>query len=337
MADYKNITYETKGHFAYVTINRPERRNAIDPDTSRELRDAFEAFKADDEALGGDRHRHGRPGVLGRRRPRGDGGSVCGRRGRPAHTNVPFGGITRGFECWKPIIAAINGYCLAGGLELALACDIRVAAEHATFGLPEPKRAIIPAAGGTQRLPRAVPLAFAMELLMTGDRFDAETALRFGLVSRVVPADKLMATAEEMAAKILECGPLAVRYDQAGGHAGQGDVARGRTEARVADGGKGVPVRGRARGSDSLRAEAQAGVQGPLACPGFLDNLRHGAHVESKDGERPRAAPLRRHRPAGRRGDAYRRQRRPALSRARLRRAGADQRADRTDGRRRRG
>ena len=125
---------------------------------------------------------------------------------------MPFGGITRGFECWKPIIAAINGYCLAGGLELALACDIRVAAEHATFGLPEPKRAIIPGAGGTQRLPRVVPLAFAMELLMTGDRFDVETALRFGLVSRVVPADKLMATAEEVAAKILECGPLAVRY-----------------------------------------------------------------------------------------------------------------------------
>jgi enoyl-CoA hydratase/carnithine racemase len=132
-------------------------------------------------------------------------------KGDPGILNVPFAGITRGFECWKPMIAAINGYCLAGGLELALSCDIRIAAEHATFGLPEPKRAIIPAAGGTQRLPRTVPLAFAMELLLTGDRFDAETALRFGLVSRVVPADKLLATAEEIAGKILECGPLAVR------------------------------------------------------------------------------------------------------------------------------
>jgi enoyl-CoA hydratase/carnithine racemase len=124
---------------------------------------------------------------------------------------VPFGGITRGFECWKPMIAAINGFCLAGGLELALTCDIRIAAEHATFGLPEPKRAIIPAAGGTQRLPRAVPLAFAMELMLTGERFDAQTALSFGLVSRVVPADQLMATVEDVAGKILECGPLAVR------------------------------------------------------------------------------------------------------------------------------
>src|SRR3970282_516548 len=95
-----------------------------------------------------------------------------------------FAGITRGFECWKPMIAAINGYCLAGGLELALCCDVRIAAEHATFGLPEPKRAIIPGAGGTQRLPRAVPLAFAMELMLT---------------------------VEGIAAKMLECGPLAVR------------------------------------------------------------------------------------------------------------------------------
>src|SRR4030043_1512762 len=131
--------------------------------------------------------------------------------GQGLRMDVPFGGITRGFECWKPLIAAINGYCLAGGLELALCCDIRIAAEHATFGLPEPKRAIIPGAGGTQRLPRAVPLAFAMELMLTGGRFDAQTAFRFGLVSNVVPPAELMPTAEGIAAKILECGPLAVR------------------------------------------------------------------------------------------------------------------------------
>ena len=211
MPDFKNITYETRGRLAYVTINRPDRRNAIDPDTSRELKDAFEAFKADDEAWvailtgTGDQAFSAGADLVAMAQ------AFAGGDGRPGW-DVPFGGITRGFECWKPIIAAINGYCLAGGLELALACDIRVAAEHATFGLPEPKRAIIPAAGGTQRLPRVVPLAFAMELLMTGDRFDSETALRFGLVSRVVAADKLMATAEEIAAKILECGPLAVRY-----------------------------------------------------------------------------------------------------------------------------
>jgi E-phenylitaconyl-CoA hydratase len=210
VADFKNITCETKGRLAYVTINRPERRNAIDPETSRELRDAFEAFKGDDAVwvaiLTGTGDQAFSAGADLVAMAEAFAGGAQGMR-----YDVPFGGITRGFECWKPIIAAINGYCLAGGLELALACDIRVAADHASFGLPEPKRAIIPGAGGTQRLPRAVPMAFAMELLLTGDRFDAETALRFGLVSRIVPAGQVMATAEEIAAKILECGPLAVR------------------------------------------------------------------------------------------------------------------------------
>jgi enoyl-CoA hydratase/carnithine racemase len=210
MPEYENVKFETSGRLAYITINRPERRNAIDPKTSYELHQAFSAFR-DDEGLwvailtgAGDQAFSAGADLVAMSQALAGGGD-----GVPA--NVPFGGITRNFECWKPIIAAINGYCLAGGLELALACDIRIAAEHATFGLPEPKRAIIPGAGGTQRLPRAVPSAFAMEVLLTGNRFDAQTALRFGLVSRVVPAAQLMATAEEIAAGILECGPLAVR------------------------------------------------------------------------------------------------------------------------------
>ena len=196
MPDYKNILYEKRGHIAYVTINRPDRRNAIDPATSHELKAAFEAFKADDAAWvailtgAGDQAFSAGADLLAMSQALSGGGE-----GVPM--NVPFGGITRGYECWKPIIAAINGYCLAGGLEIALSCDVRVAAEHAQFGLPEPRRAIIPAAGGTQRLPRSVPLAFAMELLLTGDRFDAQTALRFGLVSRVVPQAELMATADQ--------------------------------------------------------------------------------------------------------------------------------------------
>ena len=210
MAEYQNITYETKDHLAYVTLNRPERRNAVDPQTSKELLDAFTAFKEDDNAWVAILTGSGEQAFCAGADLVAMAASFAG-KGDAGLLSVPFGGITRGFECWKPMIAAINGYCLAGGLELALSCDIRIAVEHATFGLPEPKRAIIPAAGGTQRLPRAVPLAFAMELLLTGDRFDSETALRFGLVSRVVPADQLMATAEGIAAKILECGPLAVR------------------------------------------------------------------------------------------------------------------------------
>jgi enoyl-CoA hydratase/carnithine racemase len=210
LPEFQNILYEKKDRLAYVTINRPDRRNAIDPATSVEMRRALEDFKADDDVWvaiitgAGDQAFSGGADLVAMSKALSGGGEGVPQK-------VAFGGITRGFECWKPLIAAINGYCLAGGLEVALSCDIRIAAEHATFGLPEPKRAIIPAASGTQRLPRAVPLAFAMELLLTGDRFDAETALRFGLVSRVVPADQLIATAEEIAGKIVENGPLAVR------------------------------------------------------------------------------------------------------------------------------
>ena len=207
---FHNLIFEKKGRLAYITINRPERRNAIDPDTSRELLEAFTSFKDDDDSWAavltgaGDQAFSAGADLVAMAQSFAAGGPGV-------RLDVPFGGITRDFECWKPMIAAINGYCLAGGLELALCCDIRIAAEHATFGLPEPKRAIIPGAGGTQRLPRAVPMAFAMELLLTGERFDAQTALRFGLVSKVVPADRLMPTVEETAARILECGPLAVR------------------------------------------------------------------------------------------------------------------------------
>lgn len=210
MADFQNILYETKERIAYITLNREERRNAIDAKTSHELREAFTAFKEDDNLWvaivtgAGDKAFSAGADLVAMSESFQGGGD-----GVPM--NVPFAGITRGFECWKPIIAAINGYCLAGGLELAMSCDIRIAAEHATFGLPEPKRAIIPAATGTQRLPRLVPMAFAMEVLLTGERFDATTALNFGLVSRVVPASELKATADSIAEKICECGPLAVR------------------------------------------------------------------------------------------------------------------------------
>jgi E-phenylitaconyl-CoA hydratase len=209
MADFTNVIYEKKGRIAYVTINRPERMNAVDPDTSRELLQAFSAFRDDDEVWvsiltgAGEKAFSAGADLVALAQAFATGGA--------GFFDVPFGGITRGFETWKPMIAAINGHCLAGGLELALRCDIRVAAEHATFGLPEPTRAIIPAAGGTQRLPRAIPLAFAMEILLTGGRIDAQTALRWGLVSHVLPLAELMPKAEQIANAVCECGPLAVR------------------------------------------------------------------------------------------------------------------------------
>lgn len=212
MTSFRNIIYEKKGRLAYITINRPERMNAVDPPTSQDLWEAWTDFRDDDQLwaaiLTGAGERAFSAGAdlvaMAEARMSTEGTTVAG-------GGAPFGGITRGFECYKPMIAAINGYCLAGGLEMALSCDIRIAAEHAQFGLPEPTRAIMPGAGGTQRLPRAIPQAVAMELLLTGGRIDAPTALRVGLVSHIVPLERLMPTAEEVAEAVLQCGPLAVR------------------------------------------------------------------------------------------------------------------------------
>ena len=119
--------------------------------------------------------------------------------------------LNRGLEVWTPVIAAVNGHCLGGGLTLMLATDIRVAADHARFGLPEVKRGVLPANGGTQRILDQVPFAIGMEILLTGEPIDAETALRWGLVNRVVPAGELIDAAFAYARMISANAPLAVR------------------------------------------------------------------------------------------------------------------------------
>jgi enoyl-CoA hydratase/carnithine racemase len=210
---YEKILYEKQGRIAVITINRPERMNAIDPQTSAELYEAWCDFRDDDDLwvgiLTGAGERAFSAGndlvVM----------SAAQQKGGPptaaAFGRAPFGGITRDFVCWKPMIAAINGYCLAGGLEIALSCDIRVAAEHAQFGLAEVTRGIIPGATGTQRLPRLIPFGLALELLLTGARFDAAWAYRYGLVNHVVPADQVMAKATEIANQLCENAPVAMR------------------------------------------------------------------------------------------------------------------------------
>jgi len=208
---YEKIRYETDGRIALVTINRPERLNAIDAQTSQELLAAFTAFRDDANLwvaiLTGSGERAFSTGndLIAMSE------AMAGKGGAMRDFRAPFGGITRNFECWKPIIAAINGYCLAGGMEIAACCDIRIAAEHAQFGVPEVTRAIIPAAGGTQRLPRMLPKGIALEMLITGARFDAQWALRYGLVNYVLPAGQVLPKAREIAQAICENGPLAVR------------------------------------------------------------------------------------------------------------------------------
>jgi enoyl-CoA hydratase/carnithine racemase len=244
------VLYDQKGSIVTITINRPDAMNAIDPETQDGLVAAWTRFRDDDSAwvaiLTGAGDRAFSAGAdLKKYLP------AEFAAGPASHNTVGLGGITRGLTIWKPMIAAINGYCLAGGLEQALACDLRVAASHATFGLTEVRWAIMPGAGGTQRLPRALPLARAMELILTGDPMTADEALRLGLVNRVVPLAELMPTALALAEKLCERGPLALR-------AAKEAVIRG-LSLPLADG-----LRLEAFLSATLRATADA-AEGPRA------------------------------------------------------------------------
>jgi enoyl-CoA hydratase/carnithine racemase len=209
MADltFENIIYEKKGPVAVLTINREKALNALNAATSREMQTAWEDFRDDNSlrvailtGVGEKSFSTGMDLVA----------TAAGENqfeGRPA----PFGGFTKRMPIYKPIIAAINGYCLAGGMELALTCDIRICTPDARFGLPEVRWAIMPGAGGTQRMPRAIPQAWANYLILTADQMDAETALRIGLISHIVPKEELMDRAMQIANTICERGPLAVR------------------------------------------------------------------------------------------------------------------------------
>ncbi len=222
MSAYENIIYEQRDGIAIITINRPDRMNAIDAQTSSELHQAWCDFRDRDDLRvailtgAGDRAFSAGNDLVAMSKAQ-----QAGDRTGGGH-RAPFGGITRDFECWKPMIAAVNGYCLAGGLEMALCCDIRVAAEHAQFGLAEVTRGIIPGAGGTQRLPRIVPFGPALELLLTGGRFDAQWAYRNGLVNHVVPMAQLMPKALEIAAAITDAAPVSVRLVKEAAYKGLG-------------------------------------------------------------------------------------------------------------------
>ena len=219
-----SVRCERDGAILVVTIDRPEARNALSPEMSRRLAAAWIELRDDPEL---------RVAVL-----TGAGAEAfCAgadlkqvgawyrsmtplERRRHGEREPGLGGLTRNLDPGKPVLAAVNGACLAGGLELALACDLRIAAGHATFGLPEVRLGIIPGAGGTQRLPRAVPQALAMEMLLTGAPIDAATALRAGLISRTVPGERLTAEALELARLIAANAPLAVQTARAAARAG---------------------------------------------------------------------------------------------------------------------
>jgi len=207
------IKYEKKNHIATITFNRPEAMNAMNAVMRKELGEAYVDFRDDIDSwvliITGAGEKSFSAGMdLKEMAARLAGGPPPkGTVPPPEPPDLMAGNI----DIWKPIIAAINGVAIGGGLELALACDIRIAAEGARMGLMEPKRGIVPGGKGTIRLPRIVPLGIALEMLLSGDLITAQEALRIGLVNQVVPAGELMPAAVKMAERFADSAPLAVQ------------------------------------------------------------------------------------------------------------------------------
>ena len=208
MAD--ELLRERRGQVEILTINRPEARNAINGAVSTAMAGFMDELTTDADCwvvvITGSGDKAFSAGMDLKAFSSGEGGAIMGASGG-------FGGITqRDFP--KPIIAAVNGSALAGGLEIMLSCDLVVAADHATFGIPEAKRGLIAGAGGLIRMPKRLPMAVALELAMTGDPIDAERAYALGLVNKVVPGDAVLAEAVALAERIAANAPLAVRYSK---------------------------------------------------------------------------------------------------------------------------
>lgn len=213
MIELGTVNYERQGNVAIVTLNRPDRMNTLGGTLKQDLASAFFEHARQDEEVRcvlltavGDRAFCAGADIKERAQ------KVAGMHDyffMQQRTHELFSGI-ESFE--KPVIAALNGAALGGGLELALCCDIRIAADHSKVGLPEVKLGVIPAAGGTQRLTRLVGPAIAKELIFTSSMLTADEAQRLGIVNRVVPASRLQETALELASQIARQPPLAVRF-----------------------------------------------------------------------------------------------------------------------------
>jgi len=205
---YETILVERRGHVAIITINRPEKRNALNIQTRAEGAAVLDELRSDDEVRvvvftgAGDK-----AFVAGA-----DIAEFADRTAISQREVMLERGLFNAVDTFpKPVIAMVNGYCLGGGCELALACDIRVASDKASFGQPEINLGIIPGGGGTQRLTRLVGEGKAMEMILSGEIINATEAHRIGMVNHVVPADELEAKTMEIANRIAEKSPIALR------------------------------------------------------------------------------------------------------------------------------
>jgi enoyl-CoA hydratase len=215
---------EIRGNVAYLTMNRPQVHNAFNPELMVRLARAWRELSADELvrvvvvsgageqafSAGADLNRL-IPRLSGARAPEDEWD-----RELMEQPELIDNAVLKGIDFFKPVIAAVNGFCVAGGMEMMLASDLRVAADTASFGLQEAKWGLAPLGGSLARLPRQVPWCKSMELLLTGDRFDAQEAWRLGLINYVVERERLMEKAEELAATIAENGPLALRVIKQG-------------------------------------------------------------------------------------------------------------------------
>ena len=206
---YQTLLFEIKDGIAFITINRPDKLNALNDQVMLELGSAVDRLTTEAEIKGA---------ILTGAGPK---SFVAGADIGDLSRQGPFDGkaraqrgqaVLRRLEtCGKPVIAAINGFALGGGCELAMACHIRIAGENAKFCQPEVKLGIAPGYGGTQRLPRIVGKGVALQLILTGEMIDAQEAYRIGLVNKIVPSGDLLAESEKMMRGILAMGPLAIR------------------------------------------------------------------------------------------------------------------------------
>jgi enoyl-CoA hydratase len=210
MTAFDTLLYEKQDGVAYVTLNRPEAMNAYNIQMRDDLYQILSAIKDDDEVLVAIFKGAGKK-------------AFCAGADLSEFLSAPSPAVARQVrferDVWRlflnipqPLIAALHGYVLGSGIEIALCCDIRIASEDSQFGMPEVDLGIIPAAGGTQTLPRTVGQGKALEMLLANRWISAEEAYHIGLVNRVVPIDELLKAAEEIAKKIASCNPTAVRY-----------------------------------------------------------------------------------------------------------------------------